>query len=168
MPPPPALPAAPGVAASVAAQPRAASRRYEARARGEPALGPSALFPDTPGPVGACRGGRRRGATGKASLAPAMHLSWARGAAAGTHPLTERSARGAEEKPLPSLPPSQPSARTVDKSPLQQPLIKDVAGGGCAPETNVPDALLLSALVFTESQAGIRFPQPPPPPRWGD
>lgn len=108
VPPPPALPAAPGVAASVAAQPRAASRRYEARARGEPALGPSALFPDTPGPVGACRGGRRRGATGKASLAPAMHLSWARGAAAGTHPLTERSARGAEERPLP-LPPAFPA-----------------------------------------------------------
>lgn len=65
------------------------------------------------------------------------------------------------------LRPSPPSARTVDKSPFQQPLIKDLAGGGgCEPETNVQDALLLSALVFTESQAGIRFP--PPPPRRGD
>lgn len=66
---------------------------------------------------------------------------------------------------FPSLSPaSPPSTRAVDNA-FQQPLIKDLegkGGGGRAPETNVPDALLLAALVFTESQAGIRFPPPPP------
>lgn len=83
---------------------------------------------------------------------------------------TERRSKSAGERPRPLPPcllPCPPSARTVDKSPLQQPLIKDVAGGGCAPQTNVPDALLHSALVFTESQAGIRFPPQPPTPRRG-
>lgn len=112
----------------------------------------------------------RRGGTGEASRTPDMHHSRARSAGSGTHPPTVRRALGAEERPFPLprfLPPAFPAfARIVDKSPLQQPLIKDLAGGGgrgCAPETNVPDALLLFALVFTESQAGIRFPPPPPP-----
>ena len=126
------------------------------------------MFPNTPAPEGT-RWGRRaawRGETVEASWAPALHLCRAHGAAAGTHPQVVRRAQGAEERPPP--PPSRvspPSARTVDKS-SQQSFIEDLAGGGgggCVPETNVPDALLLAALVFTESQAGIRFPPPPPP-----
>lgn len=101
-----------------------------------------------------------------------MHLSRAYGGVR-THPVTMRLSQNAGERPLPVPPFGLPVSlvQNVDKFPLQQPLIKDLAGGGgrsCTPETNVPDALLLSALVFTESQAGIRFPLPPPPTRRGD
>lgn len=139
------------------------------------------MFPNTPVPkahVGAegRRGVAWRGETGEASWAPDLHLCRARGAAAGTHPRgrAARPGRSGEASfpPSFSLPPvSPPSTGTVGKSPSQQPLIKDLergGGGGCAPGTNVPGALLLTFSVFTESQAGIRFPPPPPPPSRGD